>query len=544
MTSTNPPTAETVIVVGGGLSGVAAALGVALQGGRAIILEASDLLGGAAAYSGGLVWCGANHVAAREGIEDNVAETETYVRAMAHASPELLDESGMYRYLDKAPVAMKYWEDNSAIRWHVIRGLADYHNECAGAAPEGRYLTNELIDGSELGDWREKMRVSPYFPVGTTYQELLSRGRRAAYVEDNDEVFDHPGAADSGTAEEIPDHAGNIAFGTTESRKAPTEKTTEGDPLTFGTGVFASFLNRAAKEPNIEFRLEHRVSELLVDAGRVVGVGADSPSGHVELRGPVILATSTYDWNPELVKEMLGLDPEDFGSVAPQSLRGDGITLARSIGANIAHLPPNVVPILPGWPSSHGTGYNYGPEYALPHSMIVDRTGKRYCDDSYWVDIVKKTLDPEDNHLPFFLIWDEQHHQSYGLGSDRTRHGVPRGSRVVRRDARGTRRQARHRRRPAGGHRGPLQRECPPGRRPRLGPRLERIHQDFHRGSRTTSRTPCWARSSRHRSGGSGSSSSAPGSGPAASTSTATGTCCARTARRFRACTQSVHVRP
>ena len=53
----------------------------------------------------------------------------------------------------------------------------------------------------------------------------------------------------------------------------------------------------------------------------------------------------------------------------------------------------------------------------MPHSMIVDRTGRRFCNDSYWVDIVEKTLDPEDPHLPFFLVWDEQHHQKYGLGA-------------------------------------------------------------------------------------------------------------------------------
>jgi 3-oxosteroid 1-dehydrogenase len=71
--------------------------------------------------------------------------------------------------------------------------------------------------------------------------------------------------------------------------------------------------------------------------------------------------------------------------------------------------------MLPGWRSQAGAGYGYGPEYALPHSMIVDSSGKRFCNDSYWVDIVSKVLDPEDRHLPFFLIWDDQHRQKYGM---------------------------------------------------------------------------------------------------------------------------------
>jgi 3-oxosteroid 1-dehydrogenase len=33
---------------------------------------------------------------------------------------------------------MKHWEDVGAIRWTVIPGLADYHQEADGALGEGR----------------------------------------------------------------------------------------------------------------------------------------------------------------------------------------------------------------------------------------------------------------------------------------------------------------------------------------------------------------------------------------------------------------------
>jgi 3-oxosteroid 1-dehydrogenase len=393
--------AGSVVVVGAGLSGLATALGVALRGGKAIVLEASDLVGGAAAYSGGQVWSGANHVAERMGIEDTLELTERYIRDIAHDAPEVLDEVAMKRWIETSPQAMKYWEEVGAIEWTVIPGLADYHNEADGALPEGRYLTNALIDGSVLGEWRERMRYSPYFPVGQTYDEMLGKGRRASYVEE-DSPAKHS-------------HVGLPAFGIADGSHAEA-KVQDADPLTFGTGVVASFLARVLAEPSIEIRLEHRVSELVTDSsGAVVGVKAESPAGVVQFDGPVVLATSTYDWDPELVGEMLGLEPEDFGSVAPESLRGDAIRLARAVGGDITKIPPTAVPILPGWRSQVGTGYGYGPEYAMPHSMIVDETGNRYCNDSYWVDIVAKTLNPQDRHLPFFLVWDDQHRQKYGL---------------------------------------------------------------------------------------------------------------------------------
>jgi len=392
---------EHVIVVGAGLAGLATALGVALRGGEAVVLESSDLVGGAAAYSGGMVWVGANHVEAREGIDDNLGLAEAYVRDLTAEHPDLLDEAAMHRWLTSSPEAIEYWEQVGAIDWEIIPDLADYHSEAAGALSVGRYLTNAVIDGSQLGEWRARLRVSPNFPVGMTYAQMHVKGRRTSSV-------------DGGEEEEVAQHAGVPAFGKTD---VVSPAATDADPLTFGTGVVASFLARILREPGVDIRLSTPVTELLTDDdGAVIGVRAESPQGPIELHGPVVLATSTYDWNPELVMEFLGLDVEDFSSLAPTSLTGTGITMARDVGAAIARVPATRVPIVPGWNSRSETGVSNGPEYALPHCLMVDRSGRRFCDDSYWVTIVRGALDPEDRHLPFFLIWDEQHHRKYGLG--------------------------------------------------------------------------------------------------------------------------------
>jgi len=370
---------QRVIVVGAGLSGLATALGAALQRLDVTVFEAADMVGGAAAYSGGQVWVPANHVAARDGIDDDLEGAERYVRSIAAVGePELLDEEAMLRWLTTSPAAAKYWEDVGAIRWAVIPGLVDYHSHADGALGVGRYLTNELIDGTELGEWRERLRVSPHFPVGVTYDEVVAKGRRQALLD----------LADDGS-----------------------------DPLTFGTGVVASFLARVLKEEGIELLTGHPVVGLLRDDdGAIAGAIAEGPDGRVERRGPVVLATSSFDWDPELVAEFLGIEPEDFGSIAPRSLRGDGVKLAREAGADIARIPATRVPMLPGWEADNEPGFTYGPEYALPHSMIVDQAGTRFCDDSYYVDMMARLLNPADRHLPCFLIWDEEHHRDYGFG--------------------------------------------------------------------------------------------------------------------------------
>ena len=377
MTRPNDPADGHVVVVGGGLSGIATALGAALHGRSVTVFEAAGLLGGAAAYSGGQVWVGASHVAAREGIEDDLDRAERYVRDIARRHPELLDDQAMRRWLATAPEAIRYWEQAGAVSWTVIRGLADYHAEADGALASGRYLTSRPFQGSALGPWRARLRVSPYFRTGTTYEDMFARGRR----------------------------------GTT------TAGPPGGDVLTLGAGLVAQFLARALREEGVEIQLQARVTELLRDsAGQVVGARAETAAGPVERFGPVVLATSSFDWNPALVHDLLGLSPEDFGSLAPDSVRGDGIMLARAGGGAVARIPATCVPMVPGWRLPDGTVAN-GPEYAMPHAMIVDGSGRRFCNDSYWVDLVPRALDPADRHLPFFLVVDEQHHRKYGLGS-------------------------------------------------------------------------------------------------------------------------------
>ena len=369
---------DRVIVVGAGLSGIATALAAAVLGRPVTVFEAADLVGGAAAYSGGQVWVGANHVAARDGIDDDLERTERYVRGIGGPHPELLDEQALRRWLETAPVAVKYWEDLGAVRWTLIRELADYHTEASGALASGRYLTGEPVDAVVLGSWRDRLRTSPYFRPGTTYADMFLEGRRQ----------------------------------TTQAGDADADK------LTLGTGLVAGFLARALlHNDSIRFRLATPVRALLHDdEGQVIGVRAAGPDGPVEEQGPVVLATSTYDWDPALVEEFLGLSGDDFGSMAPDSIRGDGIRLARSVGGAVVKIPATCVPMVPGWRSVTGTGFVNGPEYAMPHAMIVDQRGRRFCNDSYWVDIVPKALDPTDPHMPFFLVWDEQHHRKYGLG--------------------------------------------------------------------------------------------------------------------------------
>ena len=100
---------------------------------------------------------------------------------------------------------------------------------------------------------------------------------------------------------------------------------------------------------------------------------------------------------------------------APHSLRGDGMSWPAPSVATSPRSPPPASDA-PGWPDDNEPGYTYGPEYALPGAIMVDRAGRRFCDDSYWVSIVHNVIAPGDRHLSCFMVWDEGHHRRYGMG--------------------------------------------------------------------------------------------------------------------------------
>ena len=158
-------------------------------------------------------------------------------------------------WLQTAPVALRYWEEVGAIEWVRIPGFPDYHQDAPGARLDGRYLTGRRFDGSRLGTWRERLQVSPHFPVGTTYDEMFDVGRRGS---------------------EVAGSQGGMMV-----------------PVT-GTGIVAAFLARVIEEERCTILLEHRVTELLLENNAVVGVRAAGPAGEVTLAGEVVLATKAY----------------------------------------------------------------------------------------------------------------------------------------------------------------------------------------------------------------------------------------------------------
>lgn len=380
-----------VIVVGTGIAGLAAAIRAFDLGLSVRMIEKAGQCGGSTAYSGGQVWVGANHVAARAGIIDSVEDTFLYVSKLANEQPEFFDETLARQWIENAPLATQFYEESGVVSWEVIPDFPDYfYPAVTGSRKAGRYLTGAMFQGEALGGRRDLLLDSPHYPSGITYAEMLGWGGLSSKNDWNWDLLTRRG---------------------------------QEDILTFGHGLAGYFLN-GVLDRGIEICTSTRATELLVANDVVVGVRGVGPDGSFDFLGEVILAAGAHDWSepgPNVPDEQAPLE----GSLAPTTLTGDALQLAERVGASITSLPLWAGPRLPGYkvPQPQYVGdaqYRICMEASLPHTFLVNREGQRFCDDSFYQAIVRAALKSDDaGRLPnaeIFMIWDETHHEKYGLG--------------------------------------------------------------------------------------------------------------------------------
>ena len=325
--------AERVIVVGAGLwrSRHSARGRAARQ--RVTVFEAAELVGGAAAYSGGQVWVGANHVAAREGIEDDLERAERYVRDIARDHPEVLDEARDAALADGRA-------RGDAVLGGRRRDPLDgdprprrLPQRGRRGALEGRYLTNEVDRRQRARRVARQAAREPVLPGRHDLRGDVRQGPAADRLR-----------RDGGRA------AGVQAFG------LPTAERQAADPLTFGTGVVASFLARVLREDAIEI-LHRAPGDRAADATTTAPWSASAPrarTGRSSAAGRSCSRPAPTTGIPSSCESSSGSSRRTSAASRRDSLRGDGIRLARAVGGATSRDPADGVPMLPGWPPQTG----------------------------------------------------------------------------------------------------------------------------------------------------------------------------------------------
>ena len=129
----------------------------------------------------------------------------------------------------------------------------------------------------------------------------------------------------------------------------------------------------------------------------------------------MILASGGFDWNKDMMAEHFP-GPVEL-TASPRSNTGDGQRMAADVGARLDHMDQALVMgVTPVTYEGHPHGQPAA-DYFLPHSMIVNRHGRRFVNEKQMnIGLAFAELDPLTGtpaHLPAWRIYDSQFAEKY-----------------------------------------------------------------------------------------------------------------------------------
>ena len=375
-----------VIVIGGGVAGLATALASAKLGLSTRLYEKAGKLGGGSSLAYGGLWCGCNHIAAALGYQDSPEDTLAYMRFVAG---DQADEARLATFAARGPEALRFFEQ-CGLRFRITRHFPDHYAGMApGARDEGRCLEPALIGAQELGEWASRVFIPRAQPVEVTIEEIVDWGGIA-----NLRGWDTALVAERAK--------GRI----------------------FGRGV-ALVMHFVKQLPaaGVQVHLGQGAKELIAERGRVVGIRTDSGERVTAARG-VVLATGGYDSDERLAEHLEGLP--GWRTQFPETVSGEHLPMAGEIGAATRTIQNNLAVFLGFHVPKAKPGDNILfrqasiCELLCPHTVVVNAEGRRFGDEAYFQALAPKLreydlLRRRHVNLPCFLIFDQQYADGFSF---------------------------------------------------------------------------------------------------------------------------------
>ena len=68
-------------------------------------------------------------------------------------------------YIDTGPEMVRWLDERTPVKFWAVPDFPDYHPEQPGGMPQGgRSLETAIFPYGELGEWGDRVHISPYYP--------------------------------------------------------------------------------------------------------------------------------------------------------------------------------------------------------------------------------------------------------------------------------------------------------------------------------------------------------------------------------------------
>ena len=390
------------LVVGSGNGALTAAITAHdHKGGKVLIIEKDDMIGGTSAISGGGIWIPNSHYAKAAGAQDSVADAKKYLRTTIGAddvSDELLDA-----YLQAGPEMLKFLADNSRCDYISLKMYPDYYAKNDGAREGHRSLEPKPMPRNKIKAWRhlnESHQMMYAGPISFTQREahdLMTEAPLAPLMFIK-LMFTH--FLDFGWKKQKAKRARRITCGAAGVGRLLWSVEDRDIPLWRNTGL----------------------TELIKDdSGRVIGVRAEKDGKKISIKTSkgVILACGGFEHNDEIRDAHLPKPSSSQFSAGVKSNTGDGIVAAQNIGAKLDKMDHA------WWVTTWSVPGEKRPrlsviEKSLPGSLVVNGQGKRFANESenymaFQHDLFR-THSEESPNDPAFMIFDRSYRSENLVG--------------------------------------------------------------------------------------------------------------------------------
>jgi len=338
-----------VLVVGSGAGGCTGAYTAAREGLSTILVEATDRVGGIAAYSGGGgMWFPCNAALQRAGDHDTIEDALTYYHAVVgDRTPADLQET----YVRSGAPLIDYLEQDDGLKF-VALPWPDYFGKAPKAKATGRHITAKPLAPAKIGELRERLR---------------------------------PGLGTDWLGEPLPDY------------------------LVGGQALIGRFLLAMSKLPALRTMLNSPCEELVVEEGAVVGAVVVREGQRITIRARrgVLISAGGFERNDEL-RTRYGVPGVAQDSMAPRgSGRGQALTAAIAAGADTdlmdqAWWSPGLTH--PDGNSAFALWFTGG--------IFVDDAGQRFVNESAAYDRLGREIIGQMEQgrvrVPYWMVYDDR----------------------------------------------------------------------------------------------------------------------------------------